>query len=193
MKKIIIIVVVLVLVGLVFLYLAGQRTIPVINQQPTVNNQQPAINNQQLTINNQQLAVNNQLPRELTEEEKTALLKDELKIKARNFTERYGSFSTDVRLQNFKDLKGEMSNRFWRETEDYILTEEKKLISEFYGMTTRVLNVEEKSFSESRAEYLVSCQRQETKGTSQKVFYQNLELKMIQENGEWRVDDVRWK
>lgn len=86
-----------------------------------------------------------------------------------------------------------MSDRFWRETENYILAKEKEEIKEFYGVTTKVLNVEEKEFSDNEATYLISTQRQETKGITPRVFYQNLKMKMIEENGEWEVDQVAWK
>jgi len=183
MKKILIIAIILVLIGGVLLFLASRKTpspkLPITNYQLPINQ---AMTNQSVIQ-----------PRELTPEEKLALLKNELKIKARNFVERYGSFSTDARFANLKELKDEMSSRLWRETENYILAKEKEEIKEFYGVTTKVLSVEEKSFSENEVTYLISTQRQETKGQTQKVFYQNLELKMIKEDNVLKVDKIQWK
>lgn len=190
-KKIIIIAIILVIIGGVLLFLSsGRQSLTFKPQQPTVVNQEiPVVN--QLIVNNQ--PTTNQ-EKELTEEEKLTLLKQSLKIKVRNFVERYGSFSTDAHFQNLKDLKNEMSSRLWQETENYILQKEKEEIKEFYGVTTKVLSVEEISFKENEAEYLVSCQKEEIKGNQlPKVFYQSLELKMIKENGEWRVDQIQWK
>ncbi len=181
MKKIIIIAIILVLIGGVLLFLATRKT----PKRPVIvtNKEIPAVPEEEITPQ----------PREPTPEEKLALLKNELKLKARNFAERYGSFSTDARFANLYELKNEMTNRFWRETENYISEKEKEEIKEFYGITTKVLNVEEIIFSEEEVNYLISCQRIETKGTAEKVFYQNLELKMIKENGEWKVDSVKWQ
>jgi len=196
MKKILIIVIILVVMGGVLLFLSSQKTPPkelITNNLPITN--QPTLTNQ--PISNQEII----LPRELRPEEKLALLKNELKIKARNFAERYGSFSTDARFENLRDLKKEMTSRLWQEIENYISIKEKsldeardkELIEEFYGVTTRALNVEEISFSEDKAEYLISCQREEIKGTQvPRVFYQDLELTMVREKEEWKIDYVAW-
>lgn len=185
MKKILIIVVILVLIAIILLFLSGQRKASVTNYQLSVTNR-PTIN--QEVIN--QLVVQ---PEELTAEEKLTLLKNELVLKARNFAERYGSYSTDAQFANLRELKNEMSDRFWQATENYISQKEKDKITEFYGISTKVLNIQEKEFSTDQVVYLISTQRQETKGTTPKVFYQDLELRMIKENGGWKIDQIVWK
>ncbi|MCX7779167.1 MAG: hypothetical protein N2259_02935 [Patescibacteria group bacterium] len=189
MKKVIIIIVILIALGGILFFLSSQRQSPATNIQQPAFNQAPPVTNQELILN-QEITPS----RELTEEEKLTLLKNELKLKARNFVERYGSFSTDVNFQNLKDLKNEMSVRLWQETENYIRQKERETIKEFYGITTKVLNVEEKSFSENQAEYLISTQREEVKDNQPaRVFYQTLELKIIKEGEEWKVDRVVWQ
>lgn len=184
-KKIIIIVIILILIALVLLFLSSQRSSPVTNNQLPVTNKQ--ITNQPGV--NQPIAQ----PRELTPEEKLTLQKNELMLKARNFVERYGSYSTDAQFANLIELKNEMSDRLWRETEDYILANEKKETKEFYGVTTKVLNVKEEKYSTNEATYLISTQRQEIKGINQRTFYQEAELMLIKENEEWRTSQIIWK
>lgn len=184
MKKILIIVLILVLIGVVFLFLASKKEA----KKPPVTN---------VSITNQEVApvVNQPVAKteELTAEEKITLLKNELKLKARNFIERYSSFSTDARFANLKELKDEMTDKLWRETESYISSKEKEPIQEFYSITTRVLNVKEIFFSENEAKYLILTQRQEKKGTTENVFYQEVELKMVKENNVWKIDEVKWQ
>ncbi len=183
-RKIIIIAILLIVIGSILLFLSTKKVTKPTPVSNVVNKEIPAQPKEKVEEVYQ--------PKELTEEEKLALLKNELKIKARNFAERYGSFSTDARFVNLIELKDEMSNRFWQETEDYISKKEKEPIQEFYGITTKVLNVEELAFSEDEAKYLISTQRQEKKGTTEKVFYQEMELKMIKENNVWKIDEVKW-
>ena len=186
-KKIIIIVIILVLIGVILLFLSTQRKVPIINQ-PAGNQQ---ITNQPLVNQGVQPQ-----PRELTVEEKLVLQKNELILKVRNFVERYGSYSTDAQFANLIELKNEMSGRLWRETENYISAKEKTSSSEalakeeFYGVTTKVLNVKEEKYTTSEAIYLFSTQRQEIKGATPKIYYQDAELTIIKENGSWKVDQV---
>jgi hypothetical protein len=185
MKKIITIAIILVLLGGILLFLSSKKAPKPTTFVNTVNKEiEPEEKSEEKA---------EEKPKELTEEEKIAILKNELRLKARNFAERYGSFSTDARFANLFELKNEMSKRLWQEIENYIKEKEKEEVKEFYGITTKVLNVEEKDFSENEANYLILTQRIETKGTEQKVFYQNLSLKMIKENGEWKVDSVKWE
>jgi len=186
MKKIITIAIILVLLGGILLFLSSKKA-----PKPTtfVN----TVNKEIKPIEEKSEEKAEEKPKELTEEEKIAILKNELKLKARNFAERYGSFSTDARFANLFELKNEMSKRLWQEIENYIKEKEKEEAKEFYGITTKVLNVEEKDFSENEANYLILTQRIETKGTEQKVFYQNLELKLIKEDNVWKVDRINWQ
>ena len=185
MKKIILIAIVLIILGGILLFLSSKKE----PKPGLVNFGNVALKETEVTKEEKI----EETPRELTEEEKIAILKNELKIKVRNFVERYGSFSTDARFANLYELKNEMSQRFWRETEEYIKEKEKEEVKEFYGITTKVLNVEEKEFSENEASYLVLTQRIERKGTVEKVFYQNLELILIKEGDKWKVDQVKWQ
>lgn len=180
MKKLIIVAIILVLIILILLFVISQRQAPVVNNQSLVTNQ--------IVVNNQPL-VNNQ-PQELTPEQKAELEKKELIIKARNFVERYGSFSSDAQFANLYDLKDEMTSRFWQETEKSIGEVQSK---EFYSISTKVLNITEKISSSDSITYSISTQRKETKNQTEKILYQNAEIKLTKEQGNWKVDNVKWQ
>lgn len=183
MKKYIIIAAILI-VGFVLLFLLFTRPMSSpINNQPLINNQ--------AIINNQPL-VNNQ-PQELTLEQEADLRKKELMIEARNFIERYGSFSTDSQFTNLYELKDEMTNRFWQETEKYIASQQIKKSQEFYGVSTKVLNISENNSSNNLIIYSALTQRKETKNQTEKILYQSAELKMVKQGNGWLVDGVSWK
>jgi len=179
-KKIIIVIVILILIGTILLFLFSQRQSPVTNNQLPVANQ-PVTNNQLPVINQS---------KELTPAEKKELEHQELMVQARNFIERYGSFSTDANFTNLYELKDEMTNRFWQETEKSF---DKAQDNTFYSISTKVLNITEKNFSDNLATYSVSTQRKETKNQVEKILYQNAEIKMLKQSGNWLIDSVSWK
>jgi hypothetical protein len=184
MKKYIIIIIILILIIFILWFLFAR------NQQPIINNQLPTTNelatNQQ--IDNQQINT----PLELTPEQKAEIEKKELIVKARNFIERYGSFSSDAQFANLYELKNEMTSRFWQETEKS-LSSEALAKEDFYSISTKVLNITEKIFLSDSITYSISTQREETKNITEKILYQTAELKMVKQQGSWLVDSVSWK
>jgi hypothetical protein len=183
MKKLIIIAIILVLIILILLFVFSQRQTPVVNNQSPITNQ-PVVNNQSLGTNQGQ---------ELTAEQKAELEKKELIVKARNFIERYGSFSSDAQFANLYELKDEMTNRFWQETEKSIANQQLKNSKEFYSIGTKVLNVIEKISLNDSTTYSISTQRKEIKNIIEKILYQSAELKMIKQNNNWLVDSIKWQ
>ncbi|MEK7584517.1 MAG: hypothetical protein AAB490_04690 [Patescibacteria group bacterium] len=112
---------------------------------------------------------------------------------ARNFTERYGSWSTDSSYQNLRDLYPSVTSNLKREFDQTIAagaTED----SGFKGAETRVINMNLDSYTESRAQVTVTAQQVTTDTLLQEaVAYRQLELSMVAQGGFWYVDSAQWK
>lgn len=130
---------------------------------------------------------------------KVPSLEDNLKKLASNFAERFGSYSNQNQFENFRDLEVLMSEKMKTWTENYILETKAKNpnTSVYYGLTTKAIKANLISLDEKagKAEVLVSAQRWEAKETTTniKVFYQDIGIKFVFENKEWKVDGAFWK
>ncbi|OGY92712.1 MAG: hypothetical protein A3B31_01650 [Candidatus Komeilibacteria bacterium RIFCSPLOWO2_01_FULL_53_11] len=112
---------------------------------------------------------------------------------ARNFTERYGSWSTDSSYQNLKDLYPSVTSNLKKELDQTIAA---GIISDsgFRGAETRVINMNLDSYTQSRAQVTVTAQQVTTDTLLQEsVSYRQLELSMLQQGGFWYVDSAQWK
>lgn len=147
------------------------------------NNNQPLVNNENLPPVNPPI---NTIPLVDRDEQ-------QLKTLARLFTERFGSYSTDARFQNLKEL-------------DYLYTPGMKasvagIISSssqnigYYSVTTRALAAEILYRSEDSATVMVNTQRQEVfvLGGDAQLTYQTLRLQFNKINGQWKVDSAKWE
>ncbi len=123
----------------------------------------------------------------------------ELKIKtlAKNFTERYGTWSTDNKDENFKSAEIYATIRMKQRIEDFILDNEKLSDDylDFYGVTTKALNVKILTFNNTDASLNVSVQQIETLGENldENISYKNLSLELIKYNDDWLVDYAEWE
>lgn len=126
-------------------------------------------------------------------------LEENLKITARNFAERFGSFSNQSNYENVMKLFPYMSESMRRWAEQYVVQEKAKVLphAEYYGMTTKALSVSMVVLDEKkgRAELIISTQRREVSQASSapKVFYQDLSMTFVQEDSVWFVNEARWK
>jgi hypothetical protein len=126
-------------------------------------------------------------------------LEDNLKKIALNFAERFGSFSNQNQFQNIEDLKILMSNKMIAWADKYVRDALAKNTdtSVYYGITTKAINASAVKINEKagQAEILVYTQRWEAKevSTNIRVFYQNISIKFVFENGNWKVDGAYWQ
>ena len=134
--------------------------------------------------------------REVTQDE---VGQAELQRLASSFAERYGSFSNQSNFQNLKDLAMFMSAPMQERTNDYIEQSLSTRVdaSVYYGMSTKALVADLKMMDDENGVGVVLVQtlRQEAKGdisnTTQKN--QNIEVKFIKEEGDWKVDKAVWQ
>ena len=116
---------------------------------------------------------------------------------AASFAERLGSFSNQSDYSNFEDLDIFMtaSMRDWAKTYVEKVRADNPYQGKYYGITTKAISTEVKSFDEKQktAEVVIGTQRRETKiDGSENNFNQNLRLTFVKENGQWLVDGAYW-
>jgi len=129
---------------------------------------------------------------------KAPSLEDNLKKLAINFAERYGSFSNQNLFQNIIDLAPLMSVKMKAYSEQSIAAAKPQNTSVYSGTTTKAIRASLASLNEGKgqAEVIVSTQRFiATSSTDNitKVYYQDISIKFILEDGEWRIDGAYWK
>jgi len=111
-------------------------------------------------------------------------------VVARNFSERFASFSTDSNYANLEEVKLLSSVKLILQLDKII--ESASESASFYGVSSKVLKVKINSLDETAglAKVTVTLQREET---STPVYYQDLELLLIRSGEEWLVDSYRWQ
>jgi len=110
---------------------------------------------------------------------------------ARNFAERYGSWSTDTDFQNLRDLFPNITNTLQRRFESTIASAATP--QEYKGFQTKALNVRVTSLEATTAEATVVTQRAETlSDLSQNIKYENLDVSMVKIGDFWYVDNATW-
>lgn len=109
---------------------------------------------------------------------------------AMSFAERYGSYSSDEMLKNIEDLKPLMTPSLVNRIKPDVVSS-----TVFIGFSTKAISLQLVNSSESNATVMVKTQRTQSIGSGQenRVFYSDLELKIVKLNNEWKVDGVQWK
>ena len=115
---------------------------------------------------------------------------------ARNFAERYGSWSNHNKDDNFKTLQAYLTDNMEQLLNVFITNTEELAddYTEYYGVSIKVLNIEILDLIENQsAELSLATQREETRGDIKNVSYQNLKLNLIKDNNNWLVNDAEWE
>ncbi len=113
---------------------------------------------------------------------------------ARNFAERYGSFSSDSQFLNLEEVKLISTAKMQIALEQG----KAKMITGqgFYGVSSKALKTEIKNLDDAggKAKIIVSLQRSERKdGANDYVYYQDLDLSLIKSGESWLVDSANWQ
>lgn len=116
---------------------------------------------------------------------------------ARSFAERFGSFSNQSNFENITDLRPFMTDKMRDWAENYIAQIQAKRIDmvSYTGTTTRALSSKIIAQNKNSATVSVMTTRREstTSPSSDKIYQQNLELRLVRENGIWKVDQAEWQ
>jgi len=151
------------------------------------NLSEPLINDVQ---DNQEVQKENLKPIERQESQ----LELDLESVARNFTERYGSWSNHNQNNNFKSAEIYMTKNMVLVLDNFITNNDKlNDDSVYYGIETKVLNVQVLESTADFADLKVNTQRKQVLDEQESVFYQALNLDLITENETWLVDDAEWE
>ena len=120
-----------------------------------------------------------------------------LKPIARNFTERYGSYSNHGDYENITKLEVYMSTTMKKWAEKYVAEEKANSNpdDEYYGITTKALSVTVDSMDEENgtAQFAVSTQRNEAKASEEaNIIYQDMKIEFVMESNDWKVNNATW-
>jgi len=114
---------------------------------------------------------------------------------ARNFAERYGSFSSDNKTENLKEVEmlatAKEIQALRAEAKDMIALP----TQDFFGLSSKAVKVNPVEVNEAKGEakVIISLQRQETRaGKEDYVYYQDLNLFLIKSGSDWLVDTAEW-
>lgn len=112
---------------------------------------------------------------------------------ARNFTERYGSWSNHNQNNNFKSAQVYMTENMMLVLDNFVANNEKlNDNSVYYGINTKVLNVQILESTADSASVKVNTQRKQVLDDAETIYYQALNLFLVYRD-EWLVNDADWE
>jgi len=182
-KKIIIIaaIIILVVLGIIFLFWGKKFSNKLGGQEKKVEEKIPAIKVEE------QKEIEPEVLKQQEEEEE----KMDLNLKARNFIERVGSFSSDTKDLNLKEARSMMIETLFKKLQNDLEGELEANKNDFYGKTTKVISQEMTEFGpEVRAHFKADVQIQETKEKDVNVYYQIAEITFLKQQDEWRAAEM---
>lgn len=119
-----------------------------------------------------------------------------VKSMALSFTERIGSYSNQSNFQNIIELKPFMTEKMLSWADNFIAQQEGGDVSEYFGVTTRVLSTQILEVDDLVGEALVELNTQKIESEGQnrdnKVKYQKARVSLLKVDGKWMIDDLKW-
>lgn len=129
-----------------------------------------------------------------TTEELSALEREVmLKNQARNFVEKFGSWSVLANFSNFEELKSEVTVKVAQWLDGYkkqLLTEQGK---DFVGVTTQAVTQKVIKSADDFAQVLVSAQREETYTFGNKRYIRDMMVELVWVGGKWLISGAFWQ
>lgn len=115
-----------------------------------------------------------------------------------SFSERFGSYSNQAEYQNLLELKLQMTENLKNWTDNFIAQSRQSasIEDEYYSQTTKALSIKENYYdvASGQAEFIVTCQRQETTGSAaSRAYYQKIKITLKKQTGAWLVDTAEWQ
>lgn len=115
------------------------------------------------------------------------------------FAERFGSYSNQSNFGNITDLRLSMTDKMRNWADQYIAENEKNnsYNNTYQGMVTKAISSDVENFNQEtgNAELTVHTQRIASSGdfSQTDVYYEDIIIKMVRENGFWKVDSAYWQ
>jgi hypothetical protein len=111
---------------------------------------------------------------------------------ARDFTERFATYSSDAPYANFDDIAPLAASSFFSS-----LTRSSVTSPQYTGVTARALSLEVESGSEAEGMIVFAVRVQKEQFTKDRltptVSYATARVEMIREGGVWKVDGFAWR
>jgi hypothetical protein len=123
------------------------------------------------------------------------VLEQQLLVTARDFAERYGSYSTEGDFANLETLLSVMTPTFRAQTEALIEKNRTANVGAFIGVTTKALSAKPQGTVSASSPVVVrvSTQRTTKKDGTASITYETLSLTMTHSSGVWMVSAASWK
>lgn len=117
---------------------------------------------------------------------------------ARTFVERIGSYSSESNYQNVDDVLGIVTDALKKQLEEDAEKARARAPQDnsgYYGISTSYIGAKTTQETDTQITLLVQTQREESFGSpgNSEVRYQQVEVSLVKEGGEWKVDSYTWK
>ncbi|MEI6287975.1 MAG: hypothetical protein WCP18_00090 [bacterium] len=140
-------------------------------------------------LNNQLSNLPSSSPQRLAQEKNYPL---GLKQLAFSFAERLGTYSSDAGLNNFIELRKDMTSKM-QSTANQMAGAVKFSPNTFESFDTKALSANLLLVDAVSAKVTVSVQQKHTIGTSTSMIYPNLSLSFLKSGDKWLVDTAKWQ
>lgn len=180
-KLLIILLILLVLVGLFFGWWWWQKREQPVPESPIVTPQPPTT-----TIPDQQ--VQETLSQQISGKSEQEI-GDYASIvnNSRYFVERFGSFSTGAAWQNIDDIRTVVTSQVYTDLQS--LRSSINQPNDNYLLSTKSLAVKVESQTDNSAVVVVSTQKREVSGETERIFYQDISLQLMKQSDTWLIAD----
>lgn len=130
----------------------------------------------------------------LTAAEVSAAAKESaIKNQAKNFVERFGSYSAAADFSNFEEIKPLATASLAAWLADYKKQLLAKQTLDFLGITTKAISQKIISSDSNNALVMVSTQREEKTHSGSVVSYRDMLVKLVWQNNQWLIDGAYWQ
>lgn len=115
-------------------------------------------------------------------------------VVARDFAERYGSYSNENNYQNLRDLFPQMTSAMQSHMESFMASNPPPS-GAYSGVTTKAVSTSIIERTETSVRLTISTQRIEATETNSRarVYYQTAEISLTKNGLKWLVDEFIWK
>jgi len=190
MKKRIILIIILVVLGIAFLILSRvlspQQNIP-LEQQETEASLEPTTGEIE-----EQLQESQENMDESEGKNESKEISQTPFVVARLFLERYGSYSTDTSIQSYlNSLSSLVVDSFKQEIENQIKLFQEENSNLFVGKTTKLVSLDGGVVDTNQAEFEAKAQVEITRGNKKETSYQDFSIVLVNDQGKWKVKEIK--
>ena len=112
-------------------------------------------------------------------------------VAAKNFTERYFSYSNQNWGENLNILRSQMTSSMWQESQQELANLQSQYsVEQFYGVSARVIT--QNTISDDDSDYRIrqDVQLEESIGNDRRINYLSYQVQMIKVNDAWLINNI---